>query len=236
MSTEIVSYSLSDGIATVLMDDGRANALSTEMIAALEAALDRAEGEAKALVLAGREGKFCAGFDLRAMMAGPEAARALVSLGGSLLLRLYEFPMPVVMACTGHALAGGALLAATGDTRIGASGSFKIGLNEVQNGMPVPILAHELARDRLLPTELFAAVVQAKIYDPEGAKRAGWLDRLTAPELVLPEAQTEAARLAKLPRGAYAASKRSLRRATLEHVRATLESNLHELLQTPLSM
>jgi enoyl-CoA hydratase len=233
MATNLVAYSEADGIALVEMDDGKANALSMEMIAQLDAAFDRAEAGARAMVLAGREGLFCAGFDLRAMQAGPDAARALVERGGELLLRLYALPLPVVMACTGHALAGGALLAATGDTRIGAQGEFKIGLNEVQNGMPVPILAHELARDRLLPTELVAAVVQAKIYDPEGAVRAGWLDRAVAPEQVVPEARAEAARLATLPKAAYAATKRSLRRATIDHVGATLASNLAALLKPP---
>ncbi len=230
MATNLVTYSESDGIALVEMDDGKANALSTEMIEQLDAALDRAEADASALVLAGREGRFCAGFDLRAMMVGPEAARALVERGGELLLRLYGLGLPVVIACTGHALAGGALLAATGDTRIGAQGAFKIGLNEVQNGMPVPILAHELARDRLLPTELVASVVQAKIYDPESAVRAGWLDRVVAPEQVVAEARAEGARLSQLPKAAYAGSKRSLRRSTIEHVRDSLASNLAELL------
>jgi enoyl-CoA hydratase len=233
MSTALLSYAEAGGVATITMDDGKANALSTAMLEQLHAAFDRAEAEARAVVLAGREGRFCAGFDLRAMMAGPEAAIALVVAGGELLLRLYDLPMPMVVACTGHALAGGILLAATGDTRIGALGEFKLGLNEVEKGMPVPVLAHELARDRLLPTELFAAVVHARIYDPEAAVRAGWLDRAVAPADVVAEAQAEATRLARLARGAYAASKRSLRRTTIEHIRTTLDANIANLLPKP---
>jgi enoyl-CoA hydratase len=233
MGQHLLTYAEADGIATVTMDDGKANALSMEMIDELGAALDRAEASANAVVLIGREGKFSAGFDLRVMMSGPEAARALVERGGELLLRLYGLPLPVVVACTGHAIAGGALLAATGDTRSGAQGEFKIGLNEVQNGLPVPILAHELARDRLHPSELVASVLQAKMYDPDGAVGAGWLDRVVAPELVVPEARAEAAKLSRLPKAAYGASKRSLRRATIEHVRATLAPNLVELLKPP---
>lgn len=225
-----VHYSLADHVATIAMDDGKVNALSHAMLEQLEAAIDRAQSEAKALVLAGRDGQFSAGFDLRVMMQGPDAAAALVATGGKLLLRLYELPMPVVIACTGHALAGGVLLVATGDTRIGARGAFKLGLNEVQVGMPVPVLAHELARDRLLPTELFAAVAQAKIYDPEAATRAGWLDRVVDAAEVVATAQAEAARLAKLSATAYAATKRSLRRATIQHIRDSMEANLAELL------
>lgn len=233
MSAEILTFTVSEGIATVTMDDGKANALSMAMLEALDAAMDRAEAEVKAMVLMGREGKFCAGFDLRAMMGGPDSAKALVTKGAEVLMRLYELPMPVVMGCTGHALAGGALVLATGDTRIGATGSFKIGLNEVHVGMPVPILAHELARDRLVRNELFASVVQAKIYDPQSATRAGWLDRVVAPDQVLAEATAEAQRLSKLSTHAYGFSKRSLRRQTAEHIRATIASNMVDITTPP---
>lgn len=233
MSTELVTYADDGGIATLTMDDGKANALSMTMLEQLDAALDRAESGARAVVLAGREGRFCAGFDLRVMMSGPDAAIALVKRGGQLLLRIYEYPLPVVMAVTGHALAAGILLAATGDTRIGATGAFKLGLNEVTSGMPVPVLAHELARDRLLASELLPAVAHARIYDPDAAVRAGWLDRAVDPADVLPKAQAEAAALARLPAHAYALSKRSLRRPTLEYIRNTMDSNLAELLPKP---
>lgn len=224
----VVTYELRGDLALLRMDDGKANALSQAMIDQLSAAFDRAEQEAKAIVLAGRPERFSGGFDLRTMMTGPAAARALVLSGGTLMMRIYESPKPVVIACTGHAIAGGVLLAAVGDTRIGARGAFKLGLNEVSNGMPVPILAHELARDRLDPRELVAAVLQARLYDPEGALRAGWLDQVVEPGAVEQAALDEAARLAKLPAGAYAATKRSLRRRTIAYIRETVEANLKE--------
>lgn len=230
VTTDIVRYELSDNIAAVTMDDGKANALSPALLDALSAALDRAEGEAGAVILAGREGRFSGGFDLKIMMQGPQAAAGLLAQGGELLLRLYEFPRPVVIACTGHAIAGGALLVATGDTVIGAAGAFKIGLNEVQSGMPVPILAHELARARLLPTELFAAVVQSKIYNPETAAAAGWLDRVVEPGELEAACRAEAERLARLPNRAYAHSKRSLRRETIKYIRETMQSNVAEMM------
>src|SRR5262249_53558485 len=135
----------------------KANALSKQMIEALGEALGRAHHEASAIVLAGRPERFCAGFDLRVMMRGPDAAVELLRGGSELLLRLYECSLPLVIACTGHALAGGALVVLTGDYRVGAAGAFKIGLNEVSIGLPVPVLAMELARDRLLPSELTRA-------------------------------------------------------------------------------
>src|SRR5699024_8568125 len=106
----LVDYEDREGIAVVRMDDGKANALSHRMLEELEAATTRAIEGARALVLTGREGRFSAGFELQEMMAGIDRARALVTRGGELLLRLYMAPLPVVVACSGHALAGGALL------------------------------------------------------------------------------------------------------------------------------
>ena len=148
------------------------------MIDALVAALRRAEKEAAAIVLAGRAERFCAGFDMRVMMSGRDAAVALLRHGVELLLGFYDTPLPVVVACSGHALAGGALLALTGDVRLGAAGAFKIGLNEVAIGIPIPMLAMEFARDRLSPLELTRATLFAQIYAPDEAVAAGYLDRV----------------------------------------------------------
>lgn len=229
MSVDLVQYEISDQVAIITMDDGKANAISHAMISALNGALDRASEEAKAIVLAGRPGKFCAGFDLGVMRSGPEAVGALLTEGTNLLLRIYEFPMPVVMAATGHAIAGGVLLLATGDTRIGIDGPFKLGLNEVSNGMPVPIFAHRLAQDRLDPREFVASVLQAKIYDPQSACTAGWLDRVVSPEELKAEAVAEATRLAELPKRAYAMTKASFRKQSIEYMRTTLGEDLKAL-------
>ena len=120
-------------------------------------------------------------------------------------------------------------MAATGDLRIGVRGDFKLGLNEVTNNMPVPILAHELARDRLTAKELTPAVAHAKIYDPEAAAEAGWLDTVVEGEKLAATVREEAARLGALPGFAYAISKKSLRRQTIEYVRNTMDSNLAEM-------
>ena len=226
MSSELVRVSMADDIATIYMDDGKANALSHAMVNQLDAAFNQVKDNAKAVVLCGRDGRFCAGFDLSVMMRGPEHAHKLVIAGGTLLLRLYEYPRPIVIACTGHAVAAGILLAATGDIRIGATGSFKLGLNEVAVGLPVPILAHQFARDRLDTKELHAAVVLAKLYDPSGAVKAGWLDQLADPSEVIGVAHTVAKRLGDLPAAAYAASKRSLRQQSIDYIRETMESNI----------
>ncbi|MFT3768094.1 MAG: crotonase/enoyl-CoA hydratase family protein [Minicystis sp.] len=230
MNEQLVSFELRDGVAVVGMDDGKANALSYAMLEALHGALDRADREASAVVLAGRPGRFCAGFDLKTMMAGPESAQALLTKGAELLLRLYAHPQPIVAASTGHALAGGALVLLTCDLRLGARGDFRIGLNEVAIGLPVPILAHELARDRLAKSALTDAVLFARVYNPDEATAAGYLDRVVDAERVLDEAVSEARRLGQLPRPSFSQSKRSLRRETIKYIRETLAMNIAEFM------
>lgn len=230
VTNALATYTLEGSTAIVRMDDGKANALSDAMIATLLAAIDRAEKEASALVLLGRPERFSAGFDLRTMMSGVEAARALLTQGSELLMRLYGTPLPLVIGCTGHALAGGALTVLTGDVRIGASGAYKIGLNEVQIGMPVPVLAMELARDRLSKAELSRATLLATIYTPEEAVTAGYLDRVVPAGDVEARAKEEAARLGQLSRMAYGATKDRLRGKTIAHIRGTLASDMAALM------
>lgn len=227
---EPVTYELAGTVAIITLDDGKANALSHAVLDALLAAVTRAESEAKAIVLAGRPERFCAGFDLKVMMAGPEAAIGILSKGSELLMRLYGATLPLVIACTGHALAGGALVVLTGDVRLGAAGAFRIGLNEVSIGLPVPILAMELARDRLAASELPNATLMAKIYDPESAVAAGYLDAVVPADELLARATAEATRLSALTRPAYKATKARLRGTTIAHIRATLAEDVRTLL------
>lgn len=225
-----LTYTLEGKVALLAMDDGKANALSPTMIAALLEALTRAEKEASAALLIGRAERFSAGFDLRVMMESPDTAKALLTQGAELLMRLFGSPLPIVAACTGHALAGGALTLLSCDVRIGALGPYKLGLNEVAIGMPVPVLAMELARARLSPTELSRATLSAHIYDPEGAVKAGYLDSAIAPEEVLAAAKAEASRLGELSRNAYAKTKERLRRKVIDHIQATFHDDMKDLL------
>ncbi len=227
---DLVSYSLDGKLAIVTMDDGKANALSIPMIQSVRDALARAEKEAGAIVLAGRPERFCAGFDLRVMMSGPAQAVELLRAGSELLLALYASPIPVVIACTGHALAGGALVVLTGDYRVGGTGAFKLGLNEVSIGLPVPVLAMELARDRLVASELHHATLGARIYDPEGALRAGYLDAVVTPDAVVARAREEATRLAGFGSMPFRATKQRLRGKTIQLIRDSLETDLAALL------
>lgn len=224
--SSILQYDLDGDVAVLRLDDGKANAIGPDTVAALDEALTRAELEAGALLLVGREGKFSAGFDLSVMTSGVETMQGLVRSGAELLIRLYASPLPTVAACTGHALAMGSLLLLASDTRIGADGPFKLGLNEVAIGMGLPIFAVELARDRLSPRYFTAATVQGQVFDPAGAVEAGYLDRLVPADELEGAAREEAGRLGQLRRGAVGHTKTRARQATVDHIRATLADDM----------
>jgi len=233
MTDSPVRFRRADDAAVITLDDGKANVLTMETMDALDKALDRAEAEAKAVVLVGREGRFSAGFDLKVMQKGPDAVMDLVGRGTELLLRLYAHPQPTVAACTGHAVAAGAMLLLACDTRVGAAGDYKIGLNETAIDLPLPLIGRELARDRLANHRLVEATVQATLYDPGTAARVGYLDEVMSPEDVLDEALLHASRLAKLSSRAYATTKRELRLDTIARVRATSAQDLRSLIPPP---
>src|SRR5262245_43554131 len=127
----LLSYELRDGIATISMDDGKSNVLSVGMFTEINRALDRATTDRAVVVLSGREGVFSAGFDLRVLGAGGTDAYTMVRTGFELAERLLSLPVPVVIACTGHAIAMGAFLLLSGAYRVGVAGPYRIGAKAV---------------------------------------------------------------------------------------------------------
>ncbi len=225
MTQAIVSYDTDGPVAMITMDDGRANALGPDLTQAINDALDQAEADetVKAAVIAGREGRFSAGFDLSIISGGDAAAiRAMVSAGGSLVQRLYGGPLPVVAACTGHAVAAGALMLLGCDVRVGPDAPVKIGLNEVGIGLTLPGWALTIASERLSFRHRQRAVVNAVLYDGAGAVDVGFLDRVVAPDQVLAEAVAEATILAELDAAAYAKTVAAFRRSTLAAMAADI--------------
>jgi enoyl-CoA hydratase len=229
MANEIVGYELREEVAVLRMDDGKANVVSHALIQGFHAALDRAEVEAKAVLIVGRPGRFSAGFDLSVMNSGPEAVKDLVTAGALVLTRIFTHPRPVVAACTGHALAAGALILLASDLRVGVKGDFKIGLNEVAIGMTPPLFLLELATHRLTPRYLTRATVQSEIYSPEQAVGVGYLDQVASADALFEESFAEAKRLAQLPNPAFRNAKERERGGRAQRIRDTLEQDMQAL-------
>ncbi len=219
-----VTYELEDGIATITIDDGKANALTEALIGEVRAALDRAEADGAVILLAGRPGRFSGGFDLPTLTAFTYGSADLLKAGFDLSHRLLSFPRPVVIACTGHAIAMGSFLVLSGDHRIGVSdGGHKIGATEVAIGMAMPWAAVEILRQRLTRAAFDRATYLAEVFSPEGAVEAGFLDEVVPADRVLVRAREVATRLATLDGKAHHVTKQRGRAAMLETLAAAIQ-------------
>lgn len=220
-------YESLDGVAQLAWDDGKANSVSSELLGEFNDLLDRIEqDEAKGLVLTGRPGVFCAGFDLTELGAGGTTTRELVRGGAELLLRLFGLPIPVAVGCTGHSLGMGALVLLAGDIRWGAPGAHKIGLNETAIGLPMPTFGSELAVARLSRRHLQRSVLLGEIYGPNEAVDAGFLDRVCEEGRLHDEIAAEGARLAAQGGKHFMRTKRRLREDTIDRIRASFDNEL----------
>ena len=221
--SELVDYTLRDKVATLTLNNGKVNAISGDLIQALNLALDRAENDRAVVVITGRAGIFSGGFDLKVIGQSMDAAVALTKRGFTLSRRLLSFPTPVILACGGHAIAMGAFLLLSADYRIGVTGPYKIGLNEVAIGMTMPLAGVELAKARLVPPYFNRSVINAEIYDPKGALAAGFLDQLVAGEQLLQAAMDVAGQFSQLDMAAHNNTKLKARAELLEALGQAIE-------------
>ncbi|MEB0047434.1 MULTISPECIES: crotonase/enoyl-CoA hydratase family protein [unclassified Pseudomonas] len=214
--SELISYHLEDGIATLTLSNGKVNAISPDVIAAFNAALDQALTDRAVVIITGQPGILSGGYDLKVMTAGPKEAVALVTAGSTLARRLLSHPFPVVVACPGHAVAKGAFLLLSVDYRIGVEGPFSIGLNEVQIGMTMHHAGIELARDRLSKSALHRSVINGEMFNPKSAVEAGFLDVVVSAEELHGAALAAARQLKKINMTAHKNTKLKVRKALLE--------------------
>ncbi|WP_455805174.1 crotonase/enoyl-CoA hydratase family protein [Pseudomonas fluorescens] len=214
--SELISYHLEDGIATLTLSNGKVNAISPDVIAAFNAALDQAVTDRAIVIITGQPGILSGGYDLKVMTAGPKEAVALVTTGSTLARRLLSHPFPVIVACPGHAVAKGAFILLSADYRIGVDGPFSIGLNEVQIGMTMHHAGIELARDRLRRSAFHRSVINGEMFDPQSAVDAGFLDKVVSAEELQGAALAAARQLKKINMLAHKNTKLKVRKALLE--------------------
>ena len=191
----------------VTVDDGADNTIDLDIVHSLMSAFRAVQSHAGAVVLAGRPGCYSAGLDRETLRSGGAAASDLLQSATDMLLRLVEFPRPLVMACTGDALEASAVSLLCGDVRIGAAGDFRIGMDFVSRGVPVPDLAVELARSRLSPRHMAMACNAAYLYSPDEAVKAGFLDYVTTGDVVEQACEVAADLAERLDPGAFEATR-----------------------------
>lgn len=225
---EVVQYKSEEKHAIVTIANGKANAISHDVIDGLHLSLDKALEENKVIILTGQPGILSAGFDLKVMTKSPEAAKELVTKGSKLSLRMLSFPKPIIIACTGHAIAKGAFLLLSADYRIGVEGDFKIGMNEVQIGMTMHHAGIAIARAKLSHTYLDRSVNNSEIYNPKDAVKAGFLDVIVSEDQLLTTAIQAAKLFSQLNEKAHAATKLKVRKPHLEALENAIELDLLE--------
>lgn len=219
-----MNYEQQNNVATITIDDGKANVVGVAFLDAINEALDRAQKDkVGAVILKGREGMFSAGFDLGEFKKGPEAGMALVARGMALLIRLYGYPLPVVAACTGHGIAMGAFIIMACDSRIGTRGAFKITLPETAIGMELPHTLLELTASRIPPQYMTRVAIQSEVFDPDQAITVGFLDEVVDAQDLDARSHEVAETLAQLPQSAYAANKLFTRKKALTSMTEELE-------------
>ena len=226
-----VSYVARDRIADIVLDDGKVNAMALPFFDALNAALDRAESERPgAVVIGGRTGMFSAGLNLKVLPTLPpeELQRTMLAFG-RVMLRVFTFPIPTVAAVSGHAIAGGAMLAFACDLRVAADGPYRLNLNEVAIGLTLPTWAILLAHSAIPRRWHTEAILHARPYSPREALERGIVDAVAAPDRLVDEAHALAEPLLALDQAAYAGSKARHRAMAVEWANARLESEVSAL-------
>ncbi len=225
---EVVQYKSEDNYVIITIANGKANAISHQVIDGLNAGFDKALEENKVVILTGQPGMFSAGFDLKVMTKSPDSAKELVTKGSKLSLRMLSFPKPIIMACSGHAIAKGGFLLLSADYRIGVEGNFKIGLNEVMIGMTMHHAGVAIAKARLSEVYLNRSVNNSEIYSPEDAVKAGFLDEVVPESHLISTAIQVAGMFSKLHSKAHAETKIKVRKPHLESLSIAIQLDLNE--------
>ncbi len=223
-----VNYRLDGQVAHIAMNDGKLNVMSLEMLEALHAAFDRAASDKAVVAFSSAQPNiFSAGFDLKVFAANDVAkSQAMVRAGAELALKLLSFQTPILSICRGHAFPMGAFLLLASDIRIGVAGAYRIGLNEVAIGIPVPSFALELARHRLHPAYLSRTAMTGEMFGPEEAVMAGFLDRIVPADALEATIDAVAASLTQIHMPSHATVKQRLRARAIMAVRAAIDAEL----------
>jgi len=219
----IVTLEKHNDVGVILIDDGNKNVINHQVLDELEPTFAEAERDTKAIVISGRPGSFCAGYDISVMTGDdPGAASELGLRGGKFAHQLYSSKNPLLAVSTGHAFTIGAIWLACCDIRIGEKGNYKYCMSEVKLGVPFGAWPLQPLKARLSPAHQIEALLHSKPYPPEEAVAAGYIDQLTEPGAGLAVAIDKAKVLARLPQSAYAKSKLQLREEALSVMAADL--------------
>lgn len=214
------------------LDRPPVNALSPELISTLKTAIASAPNEdVRALVLSGAPGRFSGGLDIPLLLGLDRSAMADMWRDFYALLgAIAGSPIPIVAAITGHAPAGGMVLALFCDWRVMAEGDFRIGLNEVPVGIPLPPVILSGLRRLVGPRRAELLGVTGELVLSHDAVRLGLVDEVVSPERVVERAREWCERLLALPQEAMTLTRRAAR-ADLARFFENVEPELQRVIE-----
>ena len=187
-----VSVEIQNDVAMVRMINGVTNAISPELVSDLATAAEQVRNECRGMVLAGGEKFFSIGFDLPSLLPlDRDGVLDFFVNFNHFILSFYTLPIPTVCAIKGHAAGGGNIIALAGDFRFMTQGKNRIGLNEVNLGVPVPYLADLILRQVVDDRAATEMLYGGDLMSVEQAVRIGLVDA------VLPEGDVEQQALEK---------------------------------------
>ena len=222
--TELATLESNGDVSIITLDDGKVNVFSPDMIEQLNIILDKVPEDKGSILIQGKEGMFAAGFDLKVMQGGDTEAMSKMAAGGfKLLARVYSFPRPVVVACSGHAIALGAFLLCCADYRVGAKGEYIVQANEVRNNMSIPTPILEISKSRISKAHWYRAILNAEAYNIEDSIEAGYLDEVVEATNLSNRAMEVANDLATLDHPHYKMTKELDQKATLDKILSSIQ-------------
>ncbi len=220
-------------VAVLRLENGKANAISPAFMEKLEGLLAQI-GDARAAVMIGQGGAFCAGLDLPSLIDLDRATmRRFIGVFDAVMLRVFELAVPLVAAVNGHAIAGGCVLALQADVRLGADvDKARIGLNETQLGIGLPAAVVETLRWQVPGSSLAPIAQEGRLFAPREALRLGLLHEVVPEAELLDRAVARAAALAALPPAGARMVKASLRRPVAASARALEDAEAERWIDT----
>jgi enoyl-CoA hydratase len=226
MTDQLATLTSEGDVSIITLNDGKANVFSPEMSKTISSLLDEVPDDKGSLVITGRPGIFSAGFDLKIISSGDASAvSSMIKTGFTLLARVYNFPRPVIAACSGHGVALGAFLLCCADYRIGAKGQFIVQANETRNNMSIPTPILEISKTRISKTHWYRAILNAEAYPIEKAIEPGYLDEVVEAESLMTRAMEVANDLATLGHPHYKITKNLDQKDTLKRIHDAIDEN-----------
>lgn len=224
---------MTEKVKLLALECGSANAIDDRLLDELTKGLDEAlASKSQAVVITGYGGFFSAGLNLKSLPEDEAGMARFIDHFEEANLKLLRFPLPVVAAVNGHAIAGGCVLACACDLRVGSDESYKLGVSEVSLGIVFPASAFEIMRHTLTTASVPEVLLGGKLLSPTEARQAGILHDVVPKKKLLERAFEKAAELGAKPPLAFRHSKLALRAPALERIQATREESRRGFLET----